>query len=232
MRLTVLTFLVTIGTTRGGIIGSDSRTPVINTSTLPHSAIGIVTTELGTCTGTMIGQNTMITAFHCLHFDNRILQPLSFTTTDKHWSAGIDAHWAISDLETQFTGGINDTVTAFDFAIVRLTGNLGDSTGWMTVGEFIGEYNNPWNVSGYKQNSRTQSHEQALITGHTLHEWNSLRSYNIRTNADFTLGQSGSPLYKLINGTYTIMAVMSTMQAEHNEGAGGTLMHRLANIFN
>ena len=233
--LTTFLLVVAITIVSCDIIGPDSRVPVTDTSGLPYSAIGLVSTNRGTCTGTMVGRRTMLTAFHCLHFnDEGILQPLWFTTgvnqtqNEENLVYASNAYWINKTMETSFDGLVTDNITAYDFALVNLSKSVGDVSGWMTLGEFAGEYDNPWNVTGYEQNTRLQLHETVLITGFTSYNWSRTKAYNIRTNADFVIGQSGSPLYKLSNGVYTIMAVMSTMQGTHSEAAGGPALLALS----
>jgi V8-like Glu-specific endopeptidase len=218
------------------ILGYDSRLPITNTTTYPFSTIGVVQTKLGTCTGTMIGRRTMLTAFHCLYFQGNILQDLIFTPgLEGNYqpfgsTRAVGAYYIRRELQPLLTNKeyLNDNDTAYDFTIVELTDNIGEETGWMSIGEFSGEYMNPWNFTGYISNNPTPLHQTTLITGYTSYYWHNNHAYNIRTNADYTFGQSGSPLYRIINNTYTIMGVMSTLQEHHNEAAGGPALYKLS----
>jgi glutamyl endopeptidase len=50
------------------LIGTDTRTPVTDTSTFPARAIGLITRNGGAwCTGYLISKDTVLTAGHCVH---------------------------------------------------------------------------------------------------------------------------------------------------------------------
>lgn len=49
------------------VIGSDSRIRVQNSASYPFRTFGLLVTERGSCTGTLIGAYTVLTAAHCVY---------------------------------------------------------------------------------------------------------------------------------------------------------------------
>ncbi|MGL5936511.1 MAG: trypsin-like serine peptidase, partial [Cetobacterium sp.] len=127
-------FLFTVGSAY--IIGDDSRRPFPSSDRLPFSAIGIVETNKGNCTGTMVSPCVMLTCAHCINWNKNEPTGLRFIPRGSHEKAigtGILMHFFVETFFKNNWGYIPDDMTAFDFAFVKLDRNIGLSTGWMSV---------------------------------------------------------------------------------------------------
>lgn len=125
---------------------------VFQSTSYPWSTVGRVRTAAGTCTGTMVGRNLMLTATHCVNFLNGGgIGWMSFTPSYYNGNAPFGIAWATGIwFWTQVDGsnGLSDQETAFDYAIVRLNTNMGDLTGYTGYRT----YRSSWNNGNYWQN--------------------------------------------------------------------------------
>jgi len=123
------------------VIGQDNRvTPTYEWLTRPgqqRAAVGILAVQMAdqsyiTCTFTVVGRNIGLTNTHCI-YDQQGRPPLQIKAyaalhgNQYYALANVDLFWTGMDRapnETQPAETVND------WAIVRFTTNLGDSTGW------------------------------------------------------------------------------------------------------
>ncbi|MGL5935469.1 MAG: hypothetical protein ACRCZI_07575, partial [Cetobacterium sp.] len=111
-------------------------------------------------------------------------------------------------------------------AFVELDRNIGLSTGWMSVVDFF-DSNGSFQYGGYPVGDVRPLYSNVSVMGMTEYALYGQLSFNIQTDADFVVGQSGSPLFQLVNGLYEIVAVMGTMQVDRSEAAGGSSLREL-----
>jgi protease YdgD len=113
--------------------GEDDRI-IVDTAGAPWNMIGRVELEGSTCTGTLVGPATVLTAAHCLADGGQIIdRPLAFRAgaTEGGWTGlsrisgyHVPEEWMQSEAD------------GYDFAFLFLSEALGEELGWMDVAPF------------------------------------------------------------------------------------------------
>ncbi len=178
-------------TSTESIIGSDSRTRVKDPSAYPYRAIVHIESDIGNCTGWMIGPDTVATAGHCVYDPNQ-----------KEWASwarvypgrnGNEAPYGSANAKRFYsvTGWTVQGNHNFDYGAIKLDKNLGNQTGWLGYRWQTGSLNGVReNVSGYPgdKDYGTQWEHRDQIRETT--------SYKLIYNNDTYAGQSGAPVYQ------------------------------------
>ena len=226
----------------GLIFGEDGRTRVSNTKTFPFSAVGLLNSNGGSCSGAMISPFHFLTAGHCLTQNT----PSTTDGNQQEWNSGGyeialgatgsilsdgraaneyygRAGWTYRRTFTNwFDNGEN---MGWDIGLITLDRNIGDHTGWFGYG-----YNNNFanntlvNKAGYPGDLQDSDgdgtrdnidliRQSGRITSTTTDE---LRS----TDLDNVKGNSGGPVWVYNSDTLerTIYGVTSyfTNDGSHN----------------
>jgi len=189
------------------IIGKDNRVPV-NPSYFPYSAvtclyIGRDQDGNGTIeswydgTGFMEGPDLLVTAGHCMWSGTygwadelRVYkQQNSETFSSTHYHP---LNWTCS---TAYTNNLD---YRYDWCLVTLQNNIGDSTGWFGKGYSSGSLvNKAIAVSGYPSD---HEHFQYKASGTISFS----DTYIMKFNADAVGGESGAPVYDTTNVSWGI----------------------------
>lgn len=172
------------------IIGSDNRVQVTATTTYPNSAIVLITTNTGRCTGFLIGIDTVVTAGHCVHSGG----------TKGAWKTNVTVYPGRNGDETFYgscsaarlfsvKGWTQSRLATHDYGAIKLNCTIGQRTGWL----------------GYFWTSSSLNNIYATLRGYPgdkpLTMWTmdgfirvsqERRLYYLTDTAD---GQSGSPVY-------------------------------------
>ncbi|MFA7429227.1 MAG: trypsin-like serine protease [Rhodospirillaceae bacterium] len=196
-----------------GIKGDDDRIQV-DARTYPWSAIGRLTKGDGSlCSAVMIGPATALTAAHCVWNDRTATwMPPQAVFLTLGWERG---DWAaasqVTHIETDsaFAGpsvrGLSDM--AADWAVLHLAAPVGNSTGWLGV---AGLDSLSYGVlaaqapvvmqAGYSMDRRH------VLTGHIgCHIQGWVAEGVVAHDCDATRGDSGSPLFALIDGEFKVL---------------------------
>ena len=187
------------------VIGADGRTQVTATTTYPNRAIAYLyvtwaNNTAGSCTGWFINARTVVTAGHCVYNTaagtahgwaksiriypgrNGASIPYGYTTGHRFFSV---------------TGWTNSGYTANDYGAIQTNAPMGTTVGWFGYAwQSSNTFPNAHTVRGYPGDkpSATLWTMNGLITAvNASRLWYSIDTYG---------GQSGSPLYKYINGGY------------------------------
>jgi V8-like Glu-specific endopeptidase/fibronectin type 3 domain-containing protein len=129
------------------VIGTDDRTRVTSTTSLPWSMVVMLEATFWfgqtTCTGWFAGPDLVITAGHCVYTtygDNsgwadsiRVIPGKNGNS--EPYSSQMASGWG------SVNGWVNNGLAEYDYAYIRLpNGNLGNSVGWFDYGYFSDAY--------------------------------------------------------------------------------------------
>lgn len=191
--------------TERAVVGQDSRQPVKNTKTFPFSAIGYLEMtdaegQVWSCTASMIGPSTLITAAHCLYDhgtkdgwrDKFTFWPgLNGAEVAPFGGFEYDTAYVFEGFISEYKDSY-DQVWPYDIGLVTLQEPVGDTVGWLgqatddaASGDFQG------NLVAYHDDKPefTQWKSACNVTAETITDVDFLH------DCDFTNGGSGAPIY-------------------------------------
>lgn len=133
----LLSFSVESFSGETNVIGDDSRVAMkfSNKTKLPFSAIGMLENGEGAqCTASLIGQDLIITAAHCVYTEKNVLSwPMTFHLQYNQGAQADEANatqvWTGTKKIYAGNGNYSDTVN--DWAILRISKKLGKTYGWL-----------------------------------------------------------------------------------------------------
>lgn len=177
------------------IIGTDDRVKVDPTTTFPARAVGLITFTQGTgnftCTGWLIGKNTVATAGHCVHSGG----------SSGIWSTSVKFFPGRNGTSSPFgscgakslhsvTGWTNDNDERFDYGVIKLDCNKGNTVGWFgfwwQAASLTGLKSTINGYPGDKPSEQWQSTDQVRVT----------ETRQVFYKNDTVGGMSGGPVYQ------------------------------------
>ncbi|TCS93063.1 trypsin-like serine peptidase [Hazenella coriacea] len=174
------------------IIGNDDRTKVTNTTSFPYSAVVHIQSDIGQCTGWMIGPHTVATAGHCIYN----------TSTDR-WASWARVYpgkngssnpygYANATGFRSVIGWTQNHNHEYDYGAIQLDQNIGNSTGWFGYRwqswSYVGESETVVGYPGDKDSGTTMWKHKDKIGKET--------SEKLYYQNDTIGGQSGSPIWQ------------------------------------
>lgn len=199
------------------VIGADGRVQESVPTTYPWGAIAHLQTNQGGCTGFMLSRDVLVTAGHCVHYGGSWVT--SYTVTPGRTgnnapfgscSGGINDVWTTSNW-------INGYPSDHDYGLIKLTCDIGNSTGWFGWWYHTGEnlVNQYFYVEGYPGDKPFGTMW-----------WDGDTAYSQTANKlwywiDTAGGQSGSPVYHY-NSTTAGLCGGWCVTAIHTNGVAGT----------
>ncbi|KAH7817412.1 putative endopeptidase [Monocercomonoides exilis] len=216
------------GQTRGGknhpllVFLPDDRVELHNV-TYPWSTVGLLLSVKGVCTGTLVDDDIVLTASHCIPWrEDGSIDRIRFLPAFH----GKESPFGYSDVETVYaftrnSGRINTVQAAFDVACLKLKRKFGPQTGysgtikynprwsaredWMNVGY-------PQPDTGIKDGIIPLFQDSGKILTVEEYSVGSLSSFIMQTTFDLTKGHSGGPVFGWFEGEEfpRVVAVVSS----------------------
>lgn len=194
-----------IGSLRS-IIGTDDRVQVTNTTSHPYYPIVYIRAEFnnGTWkpgTGFMISKNVLLTAGHCVYTAGTTVKSITVYPGRNGNSYTISSTSKKVYTDTKYTGSETD----WDYGIVTLNDNLGDTSGWLglhATSSASSLDNKSITTAGYPSDKATNDNRTMWRSAGVI---SNVSTYRFGHNADTESGQSGSPVY-FYNSTYGYQA--------------------------
>jgi glutamyl endopeptidase len=204
--------------------GSDDRVQITNTSTYPwsvHASLLITAADNSQWIGTgwFIGPHTLMTAGHVVHIKNsgvpgRDGWVKSITVMPGRNGNNLPFGSAISNNFRSTTGWTSSGNENYDYGAIILSNDLGNTTGWLGFGVYADAdlLNSTVNISGYPGDkpSGTQWYHYNRVA--------SVNSQKVYYDVDSAGGQSGSAVYRVINGNRYAVAIHAYGGATTNSG--------------
>lgn len=190
---------------------SDRRYLISNPATFPNSAMVVLTMKNGTgsyrCSGFLISPNTVATAGHCLFFQGSGL-------TQRGWAYDVRVYPGYTGSSAPFgscgarrlysvQGWLNNPPSAeYDYGVVKLDCNVGNSTGWLGYRWQSASLNGlPVHIQGYPPDkgwSQWGDDGSVVRTDANL----------IYSSGSITNGFEGAPIFD--NGLYAVAIFQQT----------------------
>jgi V8-like Glu-specific endopeptidase len=211
------------------VFAPDDRAVIFDT-TYPWCTCGRVAVPGGWGSGVMIGRRHMMTASHVIPWlagggsDWITFTPMQYDTSTPFGSTYADRVYVWQQVNGG--DGIQSNEAAFDYAVVVLHDQMGDSTGWMGSMGYSSDWNGQvrWAHIGYPQDIASGLRPVYATNGvmdSTVGEsFGGREAFRVMHRNDLAPGQSGGPYF----GWWTsegFPRVIVTQSAENWGAAGG-----------
>lgn len=206
------------------VFSPDDRVQVTNTSVYAwrvHCSLRITARDGSQWIGTgwFCGPHTLVTAGHCVFIKNsgvpgRDGWVRSITVIPGRNGTNEPYGSAVSSTFRSVTGWTNDANHEFDYGAILLSTNLGDRTGWLGFGNYSDATlrSSVANITGYPGDkpAGTQWFHARQVTA--------VGPRKVFYDVDTAGGQSGSAVYRLVNGARFAVAIHAYGGATSNSG--------------
>ena len=231
-------------TRRGGAIFAPDDRYIYQDASFPWCTVGLIETENGWGSGTMIGRRLVLTASHVVVWKTNSAGWMKFTPAAFGGTTPPFGHaWAERVIYWRKNGHrMNDDETAFDYAVLVLDRGLGELTGyagfrtfdtaWL-AGRYWQNLGYPGDIGGGTKPSFSNSGAISSVDDFTSQQQT---AYLLGNFIDYQPGQSGGPYWgwwgeepwpRVIGTASTLPDTPSNDTSGDNEGGGGPALSSL-----
>jgi V8-like Glu-specific endopeptidase len=222
---------------RGGAIFAPDDRYIYQDAAFPWCTVGLIETENGWGSGTMIGRRLVLTASHVVVWKRNSAGWMKFTPGAFGGGAQFGHAWAERVIYWKKNGNrMNDDETAFDYAVLVLDRGLGDLTGYAGYRTFSKSWVNGkyWQNLGYPGDigggTKPSFAGGGAISSTADFASQGQTAYLLGNFIDYMAGQSGGPYWgwwgdepwpRVIGTASTLPDKPGESTAGDNEGGGG-----------
>jgi V8-like Glu-specific endopeptidase len=217
--------------------GNDDRKLYYDTS-YPWCCIGRVATKSGWGSGTIVGENFVLTASHVVAglwtANQPLTESITFTPAQFGSSSILGPTWTTKVVGIAAWQEI-DAVVGYDMALLQLEEPLGDWLGYFGSRGFDSGWKDHawWEHAGYPFDLSSNGTDPSYQFSITINDDDSdnFDTVELETDADIASGQSGGPLWAIFqDGGHQIIGVLSGHESGNettNIFAGGNGLNSL-----
>jgi len=224
------------GPSQRTVFGADDRY-IFEDHTYPYSTVGRVSTSAGSCSGTLVGPQHLLTASHCIVWNADGTTGWLKFEASSYDTFNLGVAWATRVYHYRQVVGptVGDAEIAFDFVVVVLDTRLGEALGWMGSKTYSAAWNGgaywanigyPTDLGGSTQPVFQNGCAVTDTASQSFESWTSLQLFSL---CDIIPGQSGSALYGYWDSIPHVVAVTSAEDSASNYFGGGELLPTLIN---
>jgi V8-like Glu-specific endopeptidase len=228
---------------RGGAIFDSDERYVFQDTGFPWCTVGLIETENGWGSGTMIGRRLVLTASHVVVWKAASAGWMKFTPAAFGGATPFGQAWAERVIYWKKNSNrMNDDETAFDYVVVVLDSPMGDLTGYAGYRTFDSAWlsGNYWQSLGYPGDigggTKPSFANSGAISSANAFSFNGQSGLLLGNFIDYMPGQSGGPYWgwwgsepwpRVIGTQSTLPDRPSKDEPGDNEGGGGSALTTL-----
>ncbi len=202
--------------------GRDDRV-VLDTNIMPWQVIGqVIDPNGGACTATLVAENVLITAAHCIEYDHGIDPAGEFVTAYARNGGPLRAQVTDYFLSPDRADdrANNEEPAGTDWALLRIDQPLGAELGFLGTRGLVRENGNRGAMATQLYQAGYSWDTGAHLSGNLACSIVELEGGNTMAhNCDTTSGDSGSPFMVLDGSDYLVVGTDSTFRIDPNVAA-------------